>query len=379
MRVLFDNQCFDMQRWGGISKYHTQLLKTFLKKPEQIEIKVGVVSNRNEYLASLNPLKYKITEKRKIPYERSVSKILYSVFRSSKMVFPRLKNKYYSIDELCSGNFDIFHPTYYDTEFIDYYNGVFVLTLHDFTPELFPDMLKRQNTLIDAKKLLAQRARRVIAISESTKNDAIKILNLNPDKIDVIYHGFETPNDNDIIVKGLPDKYVLFVGNREHYKNFALFLSAMEKIIQKFPDLYVLCTGKAFSTEESIMITTLKLSNRVLCRKFMEEELSFVYRNAKVFVFPSRYEGFGFPVLESFNAGCPTALSDIPVFHEIAGNAAQYFDPKDRESIQYAIEKILSDRILQQQCIDLGKKRLSQYSWEKTAQNTLDCYQRALA
>lgn len=359
--------------------YHAHLLDTLPRYG--VSPMIGVRTTENEHLCSVMPELRDKRPGRKFPYDRSISERLYRVLGNSRAVPRRLRNKYYAFDLLREGEFDIFHPTYYDPSFLEYHDGPFVLTLHDFTPELFPGLLTRQENLIEAKRELSKRARRIIAISEATKSDAIRILGLEEDKIDVIHHGYSRMKDNqaDVAVTGLPTRYMLFVGGRSGYKNFDFFVSSFARISEKNPDLQILCTGRPFANDEVERLRSHGLSSKVNYRAFRDAELPYAYAGAIGFVFPSLYEGFGLPILEAFSAGCPVLLSDIPVFHEIAGDAAVYFDPRNEESLAEALLAILGSEERRDTLVKRGTERLGGFSWDVTARETRSCYERALA
>ena len=175
----------------------------------------------------------------------------------------------------------------------------------------------------------------------------------------------------------LGKRYVLFVGNRSWYKNFARFAEAMYPILEARPDLYVLCAGGG-SFKPSDLEAMGSLSNRYIQRGLDDETLRQAYANAECFVFPSEYEGFGIPVLEAFACSCPLVCSNSSSLPEVAGDAAEYFDPLDVEDMSAKILKVLEDDRLREKLRALGRERLKLFDWDKTARKTFECYSRVL-
>ncbi|MDA8871748.1 glycosyltransferase family 4 protein, partial [Flavobacteriaceae bacterium] len=228
------------------------------------------------------------------------------------------------------------------------------------------------------KKLLATKASRIIAISESTRQDLIEIFNINPSKIEVIYLANSLQLDKNAENKiKLPKKYILYVGSRGGYKNFMNFLSSVTKILNSENNLHLVCAGGGkFDDQENTYISKNNLENKLLQFNIDDKTLSYFYSNAKAFIFPSLYEGFGIPVLEAFACGCPLICSNTSSLPEIASDAAVYFDPSDEKSIHIAVLDVLKDHELRTSMIKKGYKRLEYFSWEKTAQKTKNLYKR---
>jgi glycosyltransferase involved in cell wall biosynthesis len=281
---------------------------------------------------------------------------------------------------LIKQDFDIFHPTYYDPYFLNYIGEKpFVLTIHDMIHEIFPEFYSLNEEIIVWKRTLAERASKIIAISENTKKDIINILGINPSKIKVIYLGTSLLANDDqqnvYNIVALPENYILFVGSRKLYKNFYFFLESIVPILKRIRDLHVVCAGGgSFSTEEIRFIKNLNIEDRVVQYTVGDKLLEFLYKKSSCFVFPSVYEGFGLPVLEAFACGCPVALSCSSSLPEIGGKAAVYFDPKDAVGMREVIEKIICDNNLKDNLKSKGFEQLKKFSWKKTAQETESLY-----
>jgi Glycosyltransferase len=290
-------------------------------------------------------------------------------------------NKSHCKKQIYQGKYDIFHPTYYDPYFLKYLKTKpYVLTVYDMIHELFPDMFEGDPTALQKKKVI-ECATKIIAISDNTKSDIIRFYDINPKKIEVIPLASSLQISTPDCSLNLPQKYILFVGNRGVYKNFAFFINSISSLLYTEKDLYLVCAGGgAFSDAELCFLEDLKIKMKVLHRPIINDcTLSQLYRNAILFAFPSLYEGFGIPVLEAFSCGCPVAASNCSSLPEVGGEAVKYFDPKNSDSIQQVVEEIVHNDSLQDSLRLRGYERLKLFSWEKTALNTKKVYDNLLS
>lgn len=147
------------------------------------------------------------------------------------------------------------------------------------------------------------------------------------------------------------------------------FLESIIPLLKQDSSLHVLCAGSSnFADEEVRSFKKFNVEDRVLHRRFKDdEELSYLYNNALCFVFPSLYEGFGIPVLESFVCECPTVVSNTSSLPEVGGNACEYFTPDNSESIKNAVKNVIYDESKRKKMILKGKERAKLFSWERTA------------
>jgi glycosyltransferase involved in cell wall biosynthesis len=232
------------------------------------------------------------------------------------------------------------------------------------------------------KKLLAKKATKIIAVSENTKKDIIRFFSIDTNKIEVIYHGapFDmNSNSNDKINIDLPEKYIVFVGSRGGYKNYDLFVEAVTSLLAKDNELKVVCVGDGnFKKIEKEKFKRLNITNKVYQYSVNDDILTYLYKKAMVFVFPSLYEGFGIPILEAFSCGCPVLASHTSSLPEVAGDAAIYFDPTNKLSILSSIQKVIYDDNLRNQLIYKGYQRVKKFTCEKTAEKTKSLYESIL-
>jgi glycosyltransferase involved in cell wall biosynthesis len=279
----------------------------------------------------------------------------------------------YSLKQVENNDFDIFHPTFFDSYFLPYLKKPFVMTIHDMAPEIF-NFSKEQ---IRGKIKQATRASRIIAVSENTKKDIIRYLNVPEEKIEVIYHGYvpsEVDNHTKSIIEG---PYILYVGDRSiAYKNFSYFTRQIAIFLGSHKEFKMVCTGKEFSKEELLMFNNLGIEKKIIHLFCNTSELNNLYVHAFSFVYPSIYEGFGIPILEAFNANCLVILNKKSCFPEIAKDGALYFDSDNEDKkLSTVLEDVFSmsnsDR---QNLIIKGKNRLKKFSWVKSAEKLSNIY-----
>jgi len=363
-KLFIDHQKFSTQKYGGISRYFANIIQG-IKHSSDFTYQLGVMHSKNHYLKNEPlPIKGKLSDRVLNRNER------YD-YRLNQLYCKRLLEK---------NDFDVFHPTYYDPYFLKYLKKPLVVTIHDMTYERLPEYFWAQDPLTQQKRLNVERADAIIAISNTTRNDLLSFFDIDPAKVSVIYHGIdiETPLTLQS-VPSLPEQYVLFVGDRSGYKNFYLFMNAMQQIMHRFPDLHVILTGGGkLEVADREFLHRLRLSERVRHINATDEQLNYLYQNAQLFVYPSLYEGFGLPILEAFKAGCPILLSDTECFREVATDAAVYFNPTSIDDLIYNLETLLNDSALKAQLVERGTRRLTDFPLQKSIDQTLDVY-RAVA
>ncbi|MGJ0342973.1 glycosyltransferase family 4 protein [Aliarcobacter cryaerophilus] len=366
MKILYDHQIFTSQKYGGISRYFYELVRE-LDNISEVQYEIPLLVSNNHY----------ISDKRFVNY---INLLPNKQFRGKHRIF-KLLNKPNNIWKLKQQKFDVFHPTYYDPYFLKYLgNKPFVLTVYDMIHEKFSDMFSSTDKTTEQKRLLVEKATKIIAISESTKKDLIELFGTDESKIEVVYLGNSMFPKADIKLGfEIPKKYLLFVGGRGAYKNFERFIKSVSELLNQDKELFVLCTGGGkFSSSESQLLNELEISKQVLQFNLDDDSLAYFYKNALAFIFPSLYEGFGIPVLESFACGCPLLCSNVSSLPEVAGDAACYFDPYSEESIKNAVSRVLNDSNFRKELINKGYEQLKEFSWKKTAEETKKIYESVL-
>ncbi|GAB2556847.1 glycosyltransferase family 4 protein [Spirosoma areae] len=366
MKVLYDHQSFTGLTYGGVSRYFFELMRSFARWPE-VQFELSLRLSNNEYLdeASFsNHLRY-----RSFSQMRRVNQIASAL------------NRMYSLQRIRSGKFNVFHPTYYHRYFLDAIGSKpFVLTFHDATSERYGKQYPEVGEgLYDLKKQLLRRADCIISVSEYSKQEILRFFPVEPEKIKVIHLGTTLSNYAllpDQPAPTVPMPYLLYVGKRGLYKNFAGFFRAIQPVLHQHPDLHLVCAGGGpFSPYEQTLFQGARLGNRVHYRPVTNAGLMALYQHARAFVFPSLNEGFGIPVLEAFSGGCPVVLSNRSSLPEVAADAALYFDPEDDDSMAEAVGRILTDDALHADLRRRGTERLRNFSCDQTARQTLEVYQ----
>lgn len=361
MKILYDYQMFDAQKFGGISRYFVNLISGMKASPE-MEEKISVLFTNNYYLK----------DKKDWKFDHPIGRWLFSNPKSLTKW-----NKNYS--KLCikKGDYDLFHPTYYNPYFLKFLKKKFVITVHDMIYELYPEYFGPLDHTPQNKRRVIAAAAHIIAISETTKQDLMRFLQVPEEKISVVYHG-HTPirNENEPDLD-LPENYVLFVGSRDDYKNFKLFAEAMALLMQQEETLQLVCAGGGvFSESERAQLQNLGILERTGQYQASDEALYWMYKKARLFAYPSLYEGFGLPILEAFEADCPVVLSDTPSLVEVAADAALFFDPKDPQQMADAFLQVLTDQTLSARLVASGRTRLKDFTMEACVAKTIEVYKK---
>lgn len=379
MRILFDHQIFDLQKIGGISRYFCQLIE------ELPEVQLPLISTNNVYFNN-ELIKEKVglnvheSTKENVKHQLVINLKIFQSIYNKIAKNNRVSNEALSIESIKEGKFDVFHPTYYDPYFLPYLNKKpFVVTVHDMIHEKFPEFFSLNDQVSHNKRLLVESASRIIAISEQTKVDIMNIYNIDDKRIDVVYHANIFNGFKHSSCSKINSRYILFTGQRGGYKNFYFMLLALKPIFEKYKDINIVCTGSCFSDEEIYFLHKNKLYNRVINIFVNEEELSGLYANATLFIFPSYYEGFGMPILEAFANNCPVVISDIPCFKEVAGEAALYFSAKDAGALCKQVDQLIGREEFRNCLIEKGSKQLAKFSRQQLIDKMELVYTKAIS
>jgi len=356
--ILFDDQIFKLQQYGGISRYFSQLIKGLNQSNNYDALPSSYFSN-NKHLGATKLHKFSLLYR--IGKFRWKGRLINYI---SKKKLEGLKKT------IKAGKFDIFHPTYYKSDFLNYLpeNIPFVLTVHDMIHELYFDpYFKIVNEETKQKSILIPKASHIITISESTKKDILTLFpEIDPAKISVIYHGFSFPKSNLKKSSTIKSSYILYVGKRQYYKNFVWMLESLSDFLKEQDFLLICAGGGDFTDLENELIIKNNLKFKVLFYDIPNDDfLNELYSNAFCFIFPSLYEGFGLPILEAFSNNCPVILSIASCFPEIAGNAALYFEVDKPLSLTNQLTVLLNDNHLRNDLINMANQRLKKFSWDK--------------
>jgi glycosyltransferase involved in cell wall biosynthesis len=269
-----------------------------------------------------------------------------------------------------------------------------VVTVYDLSFLLFPDVFNTLNRwyLSTMTPLSARKARRVIAISESTKRDLVRLAGVAEDRVQVVYPGLEPGirrvDDPAALTafrerNHLPERFILFVGTLEPRKNAAALVRAYTQLRKKdvLSHALVLCGSPGWRYESIFAaIEESGLAKDIILPGYVaRDQLPFWYSAADLFVYPSVYEGFGLPVLEAMACGAPVITSNVSSLPEVAGAAGLLVDPDDVGELAGAIERVISSPERQAEMSAKGMARAATFTTERMARGTLQTYERALA
>lgn len=252
-----------------------------------------------------------------------------------------------------------------------------IMTIHDVSHERYPEWFAK-NYYRYYHYLMPRTARKshaVLTVSEFSKSEIINTFGLDKDKIYIVHSNvpFHSKPTREEILNYKPDtdeKYIIAVSNMDPRKNFLRLAEAFSKIEDKSLKLYIIgMQTKAFNTPD---LQKLIGENIVLPGYIDDTALQKMYQNAILSVYPSLYEGFGLPPLESMTYGCPAIVSDIPALREISGDAALYVNPYDVKDMTQKINLLIKDERIRKQLQSRGLEQIKKYSWDKSAKQVYE-------
>lgn len=262
--------------------------------------------------------------------------------------------------------------------------GEMIVTIHDLGFYKYPNLYNPLECIYQrlSHRLAISRADKIITISEATKKDIIQYFPQAKDKIQVIYLSHNQDSFKPINaelrrkfmdIHDYPDNFLLYIGRLESKKNIVNLLKAYQKSSRQWPLILAGRFGNFGYHEIEELANSSELKEDVIFLGYVNQDnYPKLMACASGFVFPSRFEGFGIPILEAMASGVPVICSDIPALREVAQEAALYFDPANVEDITKKIEEIFKNQTLRQNLVDNGLRRVQNFSWEKTATETLD-------
>ena len=265
----------------------------------------------------------------------------------------------------------------------------FVVTVHDLSFLRFPHLFRPANRLYLSVfgRASVRRAKRIIAVSSHAAEETSELLGACPEEIEVIHHGVDArfhPLPPATVEeyrsrRGLPEGFLLFVGTLEPRKNLVRLVEAFDRADRKGFKL-VLAGGQGwYYSEIANRVAELGLENEVVMLGFVpEEELPMLYNAATAFVYPSIYEGFGMPLLESMACGTPTLTSDCSAMPEACGDAGLVVDPYNVDSIATGLQLLLDDEGLRQSLRQRGIAHAADFTWDRMAHETAAVYRQVL-
>jgi glycosyltransferase involved in cell wall biosynthesis len=364
LKIMIDHQVFAAQKYGGVSRLFYELIKRLADKKEiELFLFHGLHINRFPVRDFKEKAAYyfgkKIVSLPHIPVLlKPINRVLFDAFAGKPV--------------------DIFHPTGYSSTVYNWRKSPVVLTVYDMIPELFPQDFRDIESRLKNKRECIQRADKIIAISQTTKQDLLRFYKVDEAKISVIYPGAPAEiiekNESDPYPHGKP--YILYVGTRKQgYKNFDRLLLAYAISKRVHDEFDLICFGgPSFSGAELDNISLLERLDNVYHISGNDRQLSRLYAGASALVYPSLYEGFGLPPLEAMAHGCPVIAGHVSTIREVLGDAAAYFDPGKPEIMASAMESVLFAETFRRELIERGKTQVKKYSWARMVDEIYEVY-----
>jgi glycosyltransferase involved in cell wall biosynthesis len=361
VRLALDEQIFAIQRYGGISRLFYEKASSFVRD-SSLDVTVEPLNAPivNEYVLHDPDLSRHLGVRRASgPYS------------ALARYFTRRRHR---------SSVDVVHNTFYLPRGLsEHASARRVVTVYDMIPELLPQTRRRMDFLTE-KHAYVRRADHIVCISESTRRDLFR---LYPDihaPVTIAYPGVSTAFHPDVArVEGLPEPYILHVGNRTSYKDGATLLRAFVALAARYPDhTLLLVGGGALTREERDLLASGGVLPRVVQRTLPDADVPAAYAQAAVTVFPSRYEGFGLPAVEAMASGSPLVLADTSSLPEVGGAAVRYFPPGDDRALAGVLSEVLADATAQAELRARGLVQARHFTWPGYARANLEAYRAVL-
>lgn len=365
MRVVFDYQVFAFQKYGGISRYIVRLA-------EGLGARAGCSAR---IIAPLHVNAYLDALPRGTVFGRRIgaSGLNQRIARNvGKRIAPAL---------IAREKPDVVHETYFAATPSAPRRVPTVLTVYDMIHEHFASSYASNDPTRTIKRAAVLRADHVLCISESTRRDLLSFIPEAEGKTSVTLLGFDSFGAEAVGHGKVTSRpYLLYVGERRRYKNFAGLLKAYASSARLQASFDIRCFGGGPPADaDRGLITELGIAATSIHFEAGEDSaLAAFYSGAAAFVYPSLYEGFGIPPLEAMSTSCPVVASNTSSIPEVCGDAAAYFDPTDPDSICDAIERVTFDTALSADLIDRGHVRLERFSWDRCTDATISAYRALL-
>jgi glycosyltransferase involved in cell wall biosynthesis len=364
MRILYDHQLFSLQNTGGASRYHFELMRYLAGSPDvKAELFLGMTGTVYPFQELRSPNTRVMSFRAPLGPggERYVANEILG-----NAIVPFL------------GKMDVYHPTSYRRMPLVRTRRT-VATAYDCTHERFPYIFRYLKEVLRAKQALYARADAIICISEFSRKDLLEFYGVDAAKTRVIHLGITPLSCCEVAATELRQHlrrdFVLYVGSRAPYKNFDGLLTAFhETRLHDSFDLLVLGGGPLTHKEVELAAKLGVAGSIISIPRASDQMLAEAYGRAKLFVYPSFWEGFGLPPLEAMAAGCPVLASNTSAIPEVCLDAPFYFDPQDQASFNHALLYAINDQEARREAIEKGSKVAARYSWNRCGEETLALY-----
>ena len=339
MKIVFDSLVFALHKYGGVTTYWNEFIKRFKRSQDELIILTVPASKYlNEEFVELVKRSVGTIPEKRLPLQ---------LLRNSSVGVPSIKSRF------------IFHSTYLRVSSSKH--AINIVTIHDFTHQYFVKGIK-QRLNDHQKKQAIKNSHALVCISQNTLKDLFHFFPEAKNKtVRVIYNGcsaiYLDPTPSEPVVN-VSAPYIVFVGARGNYKNFSFVLDVLSK-----SSYHLVVAGSKFTEEESTLISELK--DRVtLLQNVTDEKIKSVYQHAHAFIYPSLYEGFGIPILEAMNCGCPVIAFNNSCIPEIMGNSPLLLENNDLLKTLDILEKLKFGHY-RESIISLQKEQARKFSWDK--------------
>lgn len=342
--LCIDGIIYSLRPYGGINVYFDELLRCM--EDSKIQVSEIIYTNTSKRLNYNN--------------------------RKVEVRTPRLLERYRRCD--ISTEVNLFHSSYYR---LPSRKVPVVTTVHDFTYEHFVKQKFRRAIHKWQKFSAITNSQKIICVSENTRRDLLNFIpNIDPTIVNVIYHGvskkFFPLSNKTFLTSAKP--YILFVGDRDGYKNFELTVKAVSKIL----DLKLICVGgRSLSSDEKVLVKTFLPSRFEHLKNLASEELNILYNKAYCLAYPSDYEGFGMPILEAMRSGCPVIARNCSSIPEVAGDSALLLQTNNIDELVNALLE-LKDNYKRENFRQKGFEHVKKFSWQNCYNETYKVYESLL-
>jgi mannosyltransferase len=358
MNILLDNIIYSKERQGGVSNYFFEVTK-YLQKFPDLNLKFY-----EEQLADLNGCRKELS----IPDNQLIQ---HKNFKS--LIMARLMPIQAKIEDSLLYHSSFYRPLVGSDDFVE------VTTVYDFVHDYYASFLKKKiHNLLKYNAI--KRSKGIICISNNTYSDMMKLCPPKKgQKVAVIHCGvskdymplsaLQINLYHNQVISNVEEGFLLFIGSRANYKNFDFVIS----LLKELPHIRLVVVGKSFDENENKWISK-DLQERIIILSGVDNEgLNVLYNKALALVYPSDYEGFGIPVIEAMQAGCPVIAQNKSSIPEVAGDAGILFDKLNLNDFKLGVLSI-ANKDFRTELIEKGIKQSEKFSWEKCSKETLDFY-----
>ncbi|HEU0294630.1 MAG TPA: glycosyltransferase family 1 protein [Anaerolineales bacterium] len=362
MDVIIDGYIYHAQKVGGISRIFNEVLPVLNSLDPNLSIKILMQDRKPELDEQIEQIIIPNLEKYFRPWSlwKEFHPILNGLLIDQRI--KQTKNK-------------VFHSTYYRS--LKGWQGKQVLSVYDLIHEKYPALFADTRKVLHLKSQAFKRADHIICISGTTKEDLVHYYDIPDEKISIgllaCNQQFRTVESTEINFRvGTP--FILYLGGRSSYKGFSNLVNTYSH--WKFRhDVHLVVVGDEWTRQETDLLSRAGIQDCVLLfGNINDQQLCDLYNQARAFIYPSHYEGFGIPLLEAMACGCPLIASDIPSTREVAGTIPFYFEVAKSEDLEEALNMCVEKELRKSKQVQAGLDWARQYSWRKTAQVFIDVY-----